>query len=286
MSAVLGLNRRPILPQVTLVAVTSVALDATVAALRRSLDQVAFGRALLLSDRMPNGIAGSDIEWRPIAALRSRTDYSRFILHSLADHVETRHALLVQWDGFVRNGGRWHDEYLAYDYIGAPWPQYKDGMGVGNGGFSLRSRALLEATRNIDMTDEGEDVAICRTYRRYLENTCHLRFADMDVAKGFSYERGESDGTEFGFHGVFNMPSELGSGDLLPILTSLEPGVIGARESCEMLVQAIRSGNWPVARLAMIHQKAHPRHVRHLLRSLGWLLRGHDGWPVPRSKVS
>jgi hypothetical protein len=272
--------QRPHLADVTLVAVSSVAQAATLAALRHSLGQARFARALLLSDRQPGNLSGSGIEWQPIPRLGSRADYSRFVMSGLAGHIETGHALLVQWDGFVRDGRAWREEFREFDYIGAPWPQYRDGMAVGNGGFSLRSRRLLQATATLAADGAPEDVAICRTYRPVLEQTHGIRFANMDVARAFSYERSISSGLEFGVHGVFNMLAELGSTRLLAWLTDLEPGVIGERESTELLVKALRTGNWPLARLALRHHRAHPQHSRRLLRGLGWLLRGHDGRPV------
>jgi Protein of unknown function (DUF5672) len=264
------------LPQVTLIAISSVAVTATLSALRRSLDHVQFGRALLLTDREPDGLAGTGIEWRAIAPLRSRTDYSRFVLHGLADHIETSHALLVQWDGFVRDGRCWRDEFLGYDYIGAPWPQH--GMMVGNGGFSLRSRRLLQATATLPLTDHPEDVAISRIHRQLLEQQHGLRFAELDVARRFSYERSRSDRLEFGFHGVFNLPAELQAEAMMAVLSSLEPGVIGERESSEMLTKAVRAGDWPLALLALRHHRAHPRHGRRLLR-------GRDGAPTAQMEL-
>ncbi len=278
------MSGRPALPSVTLVAVSSVALPATLAALKRSCDQVDFGRALLLADRAPAGLAGSGIEWRQIEPIRSRADYSRFMLHHLADHVETGHALVVQWDGFVRDGQAWTDDFLNFDYIGAPWPQYRDGLAVGNGGFSLRSRRLLRATGTIARVDQPEDVLICREHRHKLEDEHGLRFADMDVARAFSYERGDSTGTQFGFHGVFNMPAELPGAAFRALLQGLEPGVIGARESGELLVRAVRAGDWEMLRLVLAHHHAHPGRAQRLLRALGWLVAGRDGSPVPRGE--
>lgn len=269
--------RRPHLSQVTLVAVSSVALDATVAALRHSMSQVHFAHALLLSDRQPAAMAGSGIEWRAIAPLRSRRDYSQFMLHGLVDHVQTSHALIVQWDGFVRDGRRWCDDFLDYDFIGAPWPQYD--MAIGNGGFSLRSRRLLQATTTLPPASEPEDVMVCRLYRRHLEINHEIRFASTRTARRFSYERGRSDGQEFGFHGVFNFPAELPESNVLSILSSLEPGVIGARESDETLAKALRERKLALLKIALKHHRHHPHRGRRLLRTLGWLLRGHDGAP-------
>lgn len=275
-----SLNVRPSLPRVTLVAVTSVALEATVAALRRSLQHIAVSRALLLSDKKPAGLQSLGIEWRKIAPIRSRVDYSHFIQRDLYDHIDTSHALLVQWDGFVRDGSRWRDAFLDFDYIGALWPQYRDGMSVGNGGFSLRSRKLLKATKELELFDAAEDVAICRQFRPHLEKEHGIKFADMDVALCFSYERGQSNRAEFGFHGVFNMHAELPEECLDRCLASIEPGVIGERESTELLVQGIRRCDARLIRLALVHHRANPNQFCRLLRAAGWLARGRSGSPL------
>ena len=51
------------------------------------------------------------------------------------------------------DGAAWRPEFLDYDYIGAVWPHVLDKYNVGNGGFSLRSKALLEACRALPMVD-------------------------------------------------------------------------------------------------------------------------------------
>jgi hypothetical protein len=35
---------------------------------------------------------------------------------------DTEFAILVHEDGFIVNPECWSDEFLKYDYIGAPWP--------------------------------------------------------------------------------------------------------------------------------------------------------------------
>jgi hypothetical protein len=257
---------------VTLCAVTSVAHEATIAAMHHSLEQLGFERALFLSDSCPTLGSDAGIEWRCIAPLTSRNDYSRFVLHELADHIESDHVLIVQWDGFVRDGQRWQDAFLDYDYIGAPWPQFCDDNAVGNGGFSLRSRKLLMATKGLAVSHEPEDISICRTYRRELELKYGVKFAGMDMAESFSYERGTSRGVELGFHGVFNMYAELGVDHTGRLLKSLEPGLIAQRESVELLVQSIRKRDFSVMRLALIHYGTNSRRFKWLLRGFVWLL--------------
>jgi hypothetical protein len=237
-----GAETRLRLPQVTLVAVTSVALDATLNALVRSTREVRFASTLLLTDRPPGATAPEAIEWRRIDAIRSRTDYSRFMLHSLSDHVQTSHALCVQWDGFVADPGGWDDRFLEYDYIGAPWPHFTDGHNVGNGGFSLRSKRLLEACRELPFDgSRAEDVVICRLYRDQLDRM-GMRFAPEELARRFAYERTAPAGGEFGFHGVFNLVQHLSEAEVLALLRTIEPSVLSRNEHVELLRWALSRG--------------------------------------------
>lgn len=238
---------RPALPDVTLVAVTSVALRATVDALRASMRQVEFGDVLLLSDQPPPDGPDPTISWRPIESLASRADYSRFMLRSLAEHVRTSHALCVQWDGFVLSGQAWDPRFLDYDYIGAVWPQFDDGHTVGNGGFSLRSRRLLEACRLLPLDDAtAEDIVISRLCRPRLEQM-GIRFAPESVANQFAYERTEPTGGEFGFHGAFNLVRYLAAPDALGVFRALEPGMLARNERLELLRWALRNGRLKLA---------------------------------------
>jgi hypothetical protein len=138
--------------------------------------------------------------------IRTDKDYSRWVCTELYKHVPTSHLLIFQWDGYVKNAKAWTDEWLQYDYIGAPW-WHTDGMNVGNGGFSLRSRRLMEivATDPAIADYHPEDVQICRHYRPYLEREHGIRFAPEDVARRFSIEGykqpNRTHTTEFGFHG-------------------------------------------------------------------------------------
>lgn len=237
---------RPYLKEVTLVAVTSVALKATVDALRASMQQVDFAEVLLLSDRPPVE-QDPRINWQRIDRLASRADYSQFMLQGLAGHISTTHALCIQWDGFVLKGSAWKSEFLEYDYIGAVWPHFKDHYNVGNGGFSLRSRRLLDACRNLEFDPrDGEDVIICRLQRPRLEAE-GLRFAPEGVARQFSYERTEASCKEFGFHGVFNLVEHVSRAHALELLRCLEPGMLARSERWELLRWALAHGQLRLA---------------------------------------
>lgn len=197
------------LPQVTVCAVTSVNVAATLRALEACLAQADFGACLLLTNA-PVPPVDPRIRMVPIAPLESAAAYSDFILRRLPDHVATSHCLVVQWDGHIVDAGRWEDAFLDHDYIGASWPQFDDGHDVGNGGFSLRSRRLMEACRSPQFrAAHPEDVAIGRTNRAWLEAQ-GLRFAPRALADRFSAERTGDARAAFGYHGVFNMPRALG----------------------------------------------------------------------------
>jgi hypothetical protein len=197
------------LPEVTLCAVTSVNVVATIRSLEACLSRVAFAGCKLLTDTAI-GIHHPEIEVVTIPRLNSSVAYSAFILSRLVDHVKTSHCLVVQWDGHILNPDAWRREFLDYDYIGASWPQFEDGHDVGNGGFSLRSRRLMEFCRNPEFRPcHPEDIAIGRLNRAWLENR-GMRFARRNVADAFATERSGDPLTSFGFHGVFNMPRAIG----------------------------------------------------------------------------
>lgn len=247
-------DQRLALPSVSLVTVTSVAIPATARAMAHCLDLADFGQVLWCCDQPPPPVLAGRAEWRMIDRLASRAAYSRFVLAGLAGHIRTSHALLVQWDGYVLDPLGWDPAFLEYDYVGAPWPHFADGMAVGNGGFSLRSRRLLEATERYPATTEAEDVAICRTWRPQLEAENGIRFAPEPVAARFAFERGHPDEATFGFHGAFNLPSLLQWRDLQSLLADLEPQIMAPNEINDLIRAALRSGQFGFA-LHMIRRK-------------------------------
>lgn len=200
------------LPQVTLVAVSSVKINETLSALTKSMRKVKYGKVIFLTDADVSTTL-KDIEVIKIQKL-DYDGYSRFVIYDLKDYIETPHALLVQHDGYVLHPRKWRDEFLNYDYIGAPWRPglyFTDegtNVRVGNGGFSLRSQKLLKAPTSlgIPFDDHGtkffhEDGIICLFGRESLEQSS-IKFAPVSVASHFSRERWCRDSAmfPFGFH--------------------------------------------------------------------------------------
>lgn len=215
-------DRRLSLPSVTLCAATSVNVAATIRALDHCRDLAEFAECILFTDDR----SAADVPGRRtvgIETLKSSSDYSRFMLRDLVKHVSTDHVLVAQWDGFILDASAWDENFLSFDYIGASWPQFTDGHDVGNGGFSLRSRRLLEACCDPVFVHGGaEDVAICRVNRALLEDGHGICFAPRAVADRFAFERTRAPGPVFGFHGIFNMVEALGIEEFWKVYLGLD----------------------------------------------------------------
>lgn len=75
------------------------------------------------------------------------------IIWQILKDANYKHALLFQADSIMLRSDI--DQYLAYDYIGAPWCLNSNGInntkyGVGNGGFSLRNiSVMLHITQSV-----------------------------------------------------------------------------------------------------------------------------------------
>lgn len=158
-----------------------------------------------------------------INPINSTEEYSEFMLSELDNYIETPHVLIVQYDGFILNPNQWTDEFLKYDYIGAPWlvadwsvrnfdfPKELLGkLVVGNGGFSLRSKKMTSLCsklfrENSFLRYHPEDVAIGVYNRKLLEDN-GIKFAPVELAKQFSFENESDDNYkwngQFGFHGL------------------------------------------------------------------------------------
>ncbi|GGA51255.1 DUF5672 family protein [Dyella nitratireducens] len=154
--------------RITIVSVSGLS-DASGAALSLTWcqQQMPGARALLCSPQAPRNLPAS-VDWQAIQAMNYH-EYSWFMLFALWRVVKTEFALIVQDDGWVLSTENWRDEFLDYDYIGAPihlayvqtpddsrwvrgfqWCNDFDRPGytitpVLNGGFSLRSYRLMRA---------------------------------------------------------------------------------------------------------------------------------------------
>jgi hypothetical protein len=143
--------------------------------------------------------------------LGSLSAYSDFVINVLPYVVEEEYCLIIQWDGFVIDPSAWTDDFLEVDYIGAAWPASMGGNLVGNGGFSLRSKKFMSASKQLGVIpnqdnyqSSAEDVILCRThYDKMIQ--AGVVYATPSQAALFSFEDKPLPQT-LGFHGPFNLP--------------------------------------------------------------------------------
>lgn len=192
------------LPNVTIICIDGVNPEIGLKALKYSIKDIKFAKAILLSHIRPDNIP-DNITFCQMPKLTHDT-YSKFVLEHLSDYFDTEFVLLINDDGFVINPHLWQDEFLKYDYIGAPWKAHYPHARVGNGGFSLRSKKLTQLCKFIRWSGGHEDAEICIFNRGFLEaNSC--RFAPLELAMKFSLESKIPEcpnydlNTCFGFHG-------------------------------------------------------------------------------------
>jgi hypothetical protein len=207
-------------------------------ALRRCNELMSFAKTIFVTDR--SEFVEPGWEHHRIKPFDNWQDFNKFLLKSLYFHIEADFILFVQYDGFILNHAAWTDDFLGYDYIGAPWPCTWKEYAVGTGGFSLRSKRLLTALQDdrIVLPPGGaEDLCMCRTYRSYLEVDCGIRFAPVDVASQFCYESGPYVADTFGFHGLSRL-ADFYTGDGAAFLAAnLNPYTLGRANGVILAMQ-------------------------------------------------
>ena len=95
--------------------------------------------------------------------------------------VKGKKALIFQTDSLLLREGI--DEFLEYDYIGAPWRKPKENQWVGNGGLSLRTVSkMIEICENNPVTEQiWEDIY-------FMKHMKGVGVADIETAMRFSVE--------------------------------------------------------------------------------------------------
>ncbi len=165
--------------------------------------------AYWVSDQPINRTLSIPVSQIQIPTLRNFPfEYNYFCLRHMPQFVKESHVMVIQTDGYPVNAQAWTPEFLRYDYIGAvmspQWVPHR--YAVGNGGFSLRSKKLLNALEHIqpDPHLHHEDTTISWHYRHVLEDDHHIQFAPHDLADRFSIEYHYDTvwlGKSLGFHG-------------------------------------------------------------------------------------
>lgn len=208
---------------ITIVAISDIKLDETIKALIQTSRHINPSKTILFSSKniKLNKFQSGIVNIIKISPIKSIRDYSNFIIFSLFKYLETSHTLIIQWDGFICNEKKWNPKFLNYDYIGAPFiPRSNDKKycrdaanafySVGNGGFSLRSKKLLEAPSKYQLKDNrsytnfNEDGFFSIYHRSFLESKGFI-WAPFELAEEFAIESPITFKNildlPFGFHG-------------------------------------------------------------------------------------
>lgn len=208
---------------ISIIAVSDIKIRATVNALVNSSIFLNPSKTILFTSKKIILKKEEDniIDIIKINPINSLEEYSNFIIYSLYKYIKTSHILIVQWDGYIINHKKWNIKFLKYDYIGAPFiPRSQDFKycrdkngafyTVGNGGFSLRSKRLLEAPSKFKLVDNkkftsGHEDGFFSIYHRNFLESKGYSWAPFEIAQDFSIESPlcieELKDLPLGFHG-------------------------------------------------------------------------------------
>lgn len=193
------------LKDVTLIIADCSTVPQAIHSIKRSLSIVQPERVILFTSiDIPST---DEYEVIKIEHLKSKEDYSRWIMRELYKHITTAYVWVAQWDSWALDASAWTDEFLSVDYIGSSWLE-TDGFAVGNGGGSVRSRRLMEAvaTDPIIVSTHPEDNQICKVYRPYLEARYGFKWASVELADKWGFELKSPSQSTFTFHSFFHKP--------------------------------------------------------------------------------
>lgn len=164
----------------------------------------------------------------------TRDSYSLFVLKDLYKYIDTTHVVIIQYDGFAVNKTYWSTNFLKYDYVGTtthsnfkplkstldtltsyyPVVTSKSWYSLG-GGFSLRSKKLLEATASSKFdpyiriehdTFLCEDISVGILYKSMLENNYGIVFGSVEDSIYWGSEHLTGYKECLGFHGWEQIP--------------------------------------------------------------------------------
>ena len=172
-------------------------------------------RGVIISHEQPSRL-GRNTRFVKLPQRLAMDGYNVFVIKELYKHFTTSHCLSIETDGLVVNPSLWDSSWLAYDWIGAPWPLHAGWVNssasrVGNSGFCLRSKAVLRYLSKIADQQvlrahkrrwrvSRNDMVACQDHYLRLRDKA-FRFAPTSVARRFSVEVPGEQLDSFGCHG-------------------------------------------------------------------------------------
>ena len=192
---------------VTLICIDTIDFHRGEAAMLKCLDKVPFKhyRLLCAEKYMPYEMPHSmPIPCHILNDTMPLNAYSEFCIRYLWKYFDTSHCLIVQYDGWIVNPEIWSNDWLKYDYIGcaATWCEPGHAGKGGCGGFSLRSKRLMELAARIAVKTHEEDVVLSHAKPRGQREDFEARgmvFAPNSVQRLFGFDNNRYTG-EFGHH--------------------------------------------------------------------------------------
>jgi len=190
------------LKNISLVAVTCGEELESIEALNYSSRYISFYSKILFTNKTYNSDLG-DINIKASPKLNNISEWGKFIVFDLYKYIESEFIILIHPDGFIVNPQSWTNEFLNYDYIGAPWKIPKDNFScrdkfgniirVGNS-VSLRSKKLLSLPdqiglkwKNFDHGYPHEDGYLSVQHRHTLQEN-GIKFSPLNIAAKFGRE--------------------------------------------------------------------------------------------------
>mgnify|MGYP001004539757 CR=1 FL=1 len=198
---------------ITLVCISDINIENAVKSFLNCLARVKFTDSIFFTSKISDKhiqLLSKYTKIKNISPITSILDYNKFMICQLYKYINTNFILIIQPDSTIIFQDSWSDDFLLYDYIGAPWPkhildrrniEYKlvsnfPDNAVGNGGFCLRSIKLLKTVAelpNINVIMERrnyiEDIVYCSDVDILnIYKSKHIYIAPYDIAGRFSYE--------------------------------------------------------------------------------------------------
>lgn len=141
----------------------------------------------------------------PSLSSANSSSYSKLISSTrFWSALRARHVLIFQTDSVLCSMSPWSvEDFLRYDYIGAPWIDQWYGMNIGNGGLSLRkTKTMIRITKSVKFNDtENEDIYFARGIYDLAKRDHSIVIPPVHVAARFAYEAGKLPRvTSFGVH--------------------------------------------------------------------------------------
>lgn len=130
----------------------------------------------------------------PTLSSSSSSTYSKLLTTTrFWSMLKADHVLLFQMDSVLCSMSPWTvDDFLQYDYIGAPWIDKWYGMDIGNGGLSLRkTKTMIRITKTFRFKEtENEDIYFSRGIYKLARRDPSIEIPPVHVAAKFAYEAG------------------------------------------------------------------------------------------------